>query len=318
MSFEDWVRTELGQIKEALRRQTEESKSINELELTENTSNLYAHVYDGNINKSAKALMLNSNQLSRYQLKEEKDNPDGYPGLDENAKIIESVVPNLPMNRIIGLVAELAKFYEKEQVDQNIERAKNDVISILLDNPDEEINSIKELLDLINKNKQDISTKVSFTTSQNLTESQQLIARNNIGIEDSNGLGGFYEEGVFQPYLRNLNAVYNGVLTGHYVRIGNKVYINIKATNITDPSDISGNLKFSHLPFSNNGYMDASFKINVFQNSSKSIDGYSARISGKGIVFLKINDDSQQLSDVSFNNGAIRISGTYITNSYSN
>ncbi len=76
--------------------------------------------------------------------------------------------------------------YNKQESDNALLLAMNEVVQMLLNNPDTEINSIKELLAEMNTADNalitSIANKVSYVVFQNLSEEQQKIAQKNIGL----------------------------------------------------------------------------------------------------------------------------------------
>lgn len=74
--------------------------------------------------------------------------------------------------------------YLRSAVDNLIVQAKNDVIAIILNNPDADINSIQELNNLISNNLTQLSTKLSFQDAQTLTQTQKQLLRQNAGLEN--------------------------------------------------------------------------------------------------------------------------------------
>ncbi|MCD8428885.1 hypothetical protein LNJ06_01655 [Tenacibaculum finnmarkense genomovar ulcerans] len=82
--------------------------------------------------------------------------------------------------------ANSATTYSKVDVDNAILTSMNEVVQMLLNNPDVEVNSIKELLAEMNTADNaliaSIANKVSYVVSQNLTQNQKNIAQANIGI----------------------------------------------------------------------------------------------------------------------------------------
>ncbi|WP_233898354.1 cupredoxin domain-containing protein [Tenacibaculum piscium] len=86
--------------------------------------------------------------------------------------------------------ANSATTYSKTDVDNAILTSMNEVVQILLNNPDVEINSIQELLSEMttadNALVASIANKVSYVVFQNLSEEQQKIAQKNIGLLNHN------------------------------------------------------------------------------------------------------------------------------------
>ncbi|MDB0603287.1 hypothetical protein PL373_19575 [Tenacibaculum maritimum] len=76
--------------------------------------------------------------------------------------------------------------YNKQESDNALLLAMNEVVQMLLNNPDTEINSIQELLSEMNTADNalitSIANKVSYVVFQNLSEDQQKIAQKNIGL----------------------------------------------------------------------------------------------------------------------------------------
>ncbi|SOS48442.1 conserved hypothetical protein. Putative prophage protein [Tenacibaculum dicentrarchi] len=76
--------------------------------------------------------------------------------------------------------------YDKQESDNALLLAMNEVVQMLLNNPDAEINSIQELLAEMNTADNalitSIANKVSYVVFQNLSEEQQKIAQKNIGL----------------------------------------------------------------------------------------------------------------------------------------
>ncbi|WP_299119592.1 hypothetical protein [uncultured Tenacibaculum sp.] len=147
----------------------------------------------------------------------------------------------------------------------------------------------------------------------------------NAGLMKAN----FYEEGTFTPLLTNVNlgtgvnTEYGGIGQGNYVRIGNKVFVSIVISGITNSTETNGILIIKALPFISDGLKgESNMVINVFQGEtilgSENINEYVARkVYGYNIGFFKLSQGAQQLKNVSFSSGGdIRISGTYITNVY--
>ncbi|MBE7688455.1 hypothetical protein F6A46_09425 [Tenacibaculum finnmarkense genomovar ulcerans] len=82
--------------------------------------------------------------------------------------------------------ANSATTYNKTDVDNAILTSMNEVVQMLLNNPDVEINSIQELLSEMttadNALVSSIANKVSYVVPQNLTLDQKYIAQRNIGL----------------------------------------------------------------------------------------------------------------------------------------
>ncbi|MCG8813308.1 hypothetical protein G1K66_08540 [Tenacibaculum finnmarkense] len=82
--------------------------------------------------------------------------------------------------------ANSATTYSKTDVDNAILTSMNEVVQILLNNPDVEINSIQELLSEMttadNALVASIANKVSYVVFQNVSLEQQKIAQKNIGL----------------------------------------------------------------------------------------------------------------------------------------
>ncbi|WP_233901105.1 hypothetical protein [Tenacibaculum piscium] len=80
--------------------------------------------------------------------------------------------------------------YNKQESDNALLLAMNEVVQMLLNNPDTEINSIQELLAEMNTADNalitSIANKVSYVVFQNLSEEQQKIAQKNIGLLNHN------------------------------------------------------------------------------------------------------------------------------------
>ncbi|WP_370398395.1 hypothetical protein [Tenacibaculum dicentrarchi] len=80
--------------------------------------------------------------------------------------------------------------YNKQESDNALLLAMNEVVQMLLNNPDAEINSIQELLAEMttadNALITSIANKVSYVVFQNLSEEQQKIAQKNIGLLNHN------------------------------------------------------------------------------------------------------------------------------------
>lgn len=103
-------------------------------------------------------------------------------GVNASAKDSEKLGGELP-----SYYAQQATTYTQNEVDDLLVLFKNQTIQLLLDNPDVEINSITELLNQMttadNSLIASIADKVSYTTSQSLSNAQQIIAQTNIGLE---------------------------------------------------------------------------------------------------------------------------------------
>ncbi|MCG8212922.1 hypothetical protein J2Q11_08710 [Tenacibaculum finnmarkense genomovar finnmarkense] len=82
--------------------------------------------------------------------------------------------------------ANSATTYSKTDVDSAILTSMNEVVQMLLNNPDVEINSIQELLAEMttadNALVSSIANKVSYVVPQNLSKEQQEIAQKNVGL----------------------------------------------------------------------------------------------------------------------------------------
>ncbi|MCD8449478.1 hypothetical protein LNI98_07195 [Tenacibaculum dicentrarchi] len=80
--------------------------------------------------------------------------------------------------------------YNKQESNNALLLAMNEVVQMLLNNPDVEINSIQELLSEMttadNALVASIANKVSYVVFQNLSEEQQKIAQKNIGLLNHN------------------------------------------------------------------------------------------------------------------------------------
>ncbi|MBE7686481.1 hypothetical protein F7647_10515 [Tenacibaculum piscium] len=80
--------------------------------------------------------------------------------------------------------------YNKQESNNALLLAMNEVVQMLLNNPDAEINSIQELLSEMttadNALVASIANKVSYVVFQNLSEEQQKIAQKNIGLLNHN------------------------------------------------------------------------------------------------------------------------------------
>ncbi|WP_275552692.1 hypothetical protein [Tenacibaculum piscium] len=86
--------------------------------------------------------------------------------------------------------ANSATTYSKTDVDNAILTSMNEVVQMLLNNPDVEINSIQELLSEMttadNALVASIANKVSYVVFQNVSLEQQKIAQKNIGLLNHN------------------------------------------------------------------------------------------------------------------------------------
>ncbi|WP_370407960.1 hypothetical protein [Tenacibaculum dicentrarchi] len=94
--------------------------------------------------------------------------------------------------------ANSATTYTKTDVDNAILTSMNEVVQILLNNPDVEINSIQELLSEMttadNALVASIANKVSYVVFQNLSEEQKNIAQSNIGLLNHTHTGKYIEQ----------------------------------------------------------------------------------------------------------------------------
>lgn len=141
-----------------------------------------------------------------------------------------------------------------------------------------------------------------------------IVTNTNAGLQKPD----FYEEGTFVPNLVDIagGATYTfSVQEAKYIRIGNEVTFNVYITNINSTGTTSGSLNIEGLPFSNT--ILSSLNVSSFIGSTlltSQLDRLESALIGNDIVFKEI-DTSPALS-VSFTNGNILVSGTYITNVY--
>ncbi|MCD8412726.1 hypothetical protein [Tenacibaculum finnmarkense] len=164
--------------------------------------------------------------------------------------------------------------YNKQESDNALLLAMNEVVQMLLNNPDAEINSIQELLAEMttadNALVSSIANKVSYVVPQNLTPEQMKIAQVNIGIFNKflSIKGGILDSGGETTGLK-----INGSLHGGYISLrekGENALILGKASVVV-------------------GGADESQVLYIFKNRSFKIytgGGLSLEITPKGAVFI--------------------------------
>ncbi|PKH50011.1 hypothetical protein CXF68_04515 [Tenacibaculum sp. Bg11-29] len=123
----------------------------------------------------------------------------------------------------------------------------------------------------------------------------------------------FYEEGVFTPVVSGYTFSNS---YSRYVRIGNLVKLDITLSGVNGL--ISSAFKISSLPFST--LVNASGSIGAFSNSSLTLEELEKLIccqsvGAGGLIFAYLDRDIQ-IQNISFTNGTIRVSVSYITNVY--
>ncbi|ALU74342.1 hypothetical protein AUW17_05380 [Tenacibaculum dicentrarchi] len=132
------------------------------------SNTLYHQGYDDNGVPSGFKKMFNEDNLQKSDIDK----------LNVNAATLNGESPDFYANS--------ATTYSKTDVDNAILTSMNEVVQMLLDNPDVEINSIQELLAEMNTADNaliaSIANKVSYVVSQSLTQNQKNIAQANIGV----------------------------------------------------------------------------------------------------------------------------------------
>lgn len=103
MDFQDYIVNEITAIKQALSDLVNNSKSISELPLSENTGNSNAACYDIDGNQTVQINIGNNNDLGYYQRVEEKNEADGYAGLNENTLLHQEHIPDIPADKVTGI-----------------------------------------------------------------------------------------------------------------------------------------------------------------------------------------------------------------------
>ncbi len=149
----------------------------------------------------------------------------------------------------------------------------------------------------------------------------------------------FYEEGSWDPVIYDSEFDYSfGFIRGEYVRIGKLVYFSIVINNINTPSnsvaDFSGMGVFISLPLSairSSAETEINADISVIQTGEGGTDisNYNfilnlgstddtSKVPSGNVISISRNQNGVNSGKLTFNNGRIRISGSYMSNAYSN
>lgn len=133
----------------------------------------------------------------------------------------------------------------------------------------------------------------------------------------------FYEEGTFTPTLTDAGAGGNytfTVLQNKYVRVGNSVTFTLVLNNIQTTGTPSGNFEITGVPFPS-AVTGQSLSVSQIAGSNVTFYGVSGILAASDIIRIVVQSSldgnfNSALSSVTFSNGSLYLSGTYITNVY--
>ncbi|WP_442264917.1 hypothetical protein ACSIGC_11240 [Tenacibaculum sp. ZS6-P6] len=166
---------------------------------------------------------------------------------------------------------------------------------------------------------------VSYPTIGEIKSSTGQKAIIRVADKDNAGLmkANFYEQGTFVPQLIDLGggATYNftSSITSNYVRVGNSVTFDLTILNLNSSGVPLGGLILNSLPFE---VISRSFVFNIglFEGSNiadSQLNKLLFNSAGNPDQFaFSFIDNAKILSEVTFNEGKIIASGSYITNVY--
>ncbi len=325
------------------------------------TENLIISAY--NTSKSiTEKIAFPTYNFGSYIQRSELNIVDGVAGLDENTLIYSHLIPQLPISKVTNLQTDLdarlginataqdslnlggqlpayyataSSVYNQTQINDAIVTAKNEVLALVLDNPDATTNSITEVLALMSSEDATLTTsiaeKVSYTTAQSLTTAQKTIAQTNIGLENAvltnqaNVFGNFIQTFGGNVNLNGQVLAFNQGSTNYQIyTVGANIYMRDN-TNGTDlmrwesakvrsyvamqldstldvisTSNLNGNV--------NIGGQTGTRPLNVYRSTDGSIATFLSYTDGANFQGLYV-DVSQATNDVTFNSSGTSSGG---------